>query len=197
MALDRYELLRLKTRSEFPRFKVMKRRASWMKPIFWLLRRATGHPYTGFTTTVFSTMYVDDTWDTETSDVRYSILRHEKKHIEQFHRWPLGRWAWPVNHLITALCYVLVLPLLWTLRAAFEREGYTQTLLVQYELEGEFSELQMENNAVWISDIFGGSAYFFMWRRKAAYAWAMDIQRRINAGEVTNDKDRIDEIRAA
>jgi hypothetical protein len=168
-----------------------------LAPIFWLLSKITRRDYSGFNTTIFSTMYVGPDWATDSSTSRYKSLRHEMKHIDQFHRWPLGRWAWPVNHLLTSIAYLLILPVLWTLRARFEREGYTQTLLVEYELNGPFSDARMEDNARWMADTFGGAAYLFMWRKSAAYAWAMDTQRKINAGEISNPEDRVEAPRAA
>lgn len=197
MAIDRYEVLAARVRKTYPRFKVKERDKSWLRPIFWALQKITRQDYGSFTTTVFSTMYVGADWAKDSSLDKYKTLRHEKVHIAQFHRFPLGRWAWPVNHLLMALCYLFILPVIWTFRARFEREGYTQTLLVQYELHGQISESRMENNARWLSETFGGSAYAWMWRRKAAYNWAMEIQRKINAGEIANPTDRVDELRVA
>lgn len=196
-SINRFELLRRQTLAEFPRFKIRRRSKSWLRPIFWLLEKVTQRRFDSFTTTIGSTMYVGDDWDLASNDSKYGTLRHEKKHIEQFHRWPLGRWAWPVNHVLMAIAYLTVLPAVVTLRARFERAGYTETLLVQFELHGKLSEERMERNAAWIAEIFGGSAYLFMWRRKKAYAWAMETQRKINAGEITNRKDRVEELRAA
>lgn len=197
MAINRFELLRRQTQAEFPRFSIKRRSASWLRPVFWVLEKVTRRKYSGFTTTIASTMYVGESWDDYSSDGKYAILRHEKVHVDQAHRWPLGRRLWPVNHLLFMLSYLLVFPVLWTLRAHFERAGYTQSLLVQYELAGKISDLQMERNAAWMAEIFGGSAYLFMWRRRAAYAWAMDTQRKINAGVITNQRDRVEELRAA
>lgn len=192
MSIDRYEILSRQVKQRYPRFTVKERNGTWLGRLFRVLAKVTRQDYDSFTTTIFSTMYVGADWRSDSSDEKYSTLRHEMQHIDQFHRFPLGRWAWPVNHALMALCYLLVLPVLWTLRAKFEREGYAQTLLVQYELYGEFSEGRMEDNARWMAETFGGSAYFFMWRRKAAYAWAMETQRRINAGELTNPTDRVE-----
>lgn len=197
MSINRFEILRRQTRAEFPRFTIKQRQRSWLRPVFWLLEKLTGRSYSTFTTTIASTVYVGDAWDDHSNDGKYAILRHEKVHIEQVHRWPLGRRLWPVNHIIFMLGYLLLLPVLWTLRAHFERAGYTQTLLVQFELNGKISDYQMERNAVWISELFGGSAYLFMWRRHAAYAWAMQTQHKINDGTITNPKDRVEELRAA
>jgi hypothetical protein len=195
MIINRYEILAGKTKREFPRFSVKERSKTWLGRLFGLLQRVTRQSYAEFTTTIFSTMYVGDNWSSMTSDEKYQLLRHEKKHIEQFHRWPFGPRLWLLNHVVMAFCYLFVLPVLWTLRAKFEREGYTQTLLVQYELSGHFTEAQMERNAVWLANTFGGPAYLFMWRRRAAYAWTMETQRRIMSGEIRNPVDRVDGLR--
>lgn len=195
--IDRYQILANRTRKEFPRFNTKKRDSSWLRPIFWVLKKITRQDYKTFTTTIFSTMYVGPSWEEKSQDEKYKTLRHEKKHIRQFHCFPLGRWAWPINHLLMALCYLLFLPVILTMRAKFEREGYTQSLLVHYELNGPFSDREMEGWARWLADTFGGSAYMWMWSRKKAYAWAMETMRAINAGEIRNDRDRVDELRAA
>jgi hypothetical protein len=197
MSVNRFEILRRQMRAEFPRFTIKPRRSSWLRPVFWLLSKLTGQNASAVTTTVGSTVYVSDAWDDHSNDGKYAILRHEKVHVAQAHCWPLGRRLWPVNHVLFGLSYLLILPILWTLRARFERAGYTQTLLVQFELYGKISDHQMERNAVWLAEVFGGAAYIFMWRRRAAYAWAMETQRRINAGEITNQQDRVEELRAA
>jgi len=189
---DRYQLLTDKVKREFPRFGVKKRDSSWLAPIFFVLKKITGQSYETFTTTVFSTMYVGPSWDKKSPDEKYKTLRHEKKHIRQFHCFPFGRWAWPLNHLIMAIFYLLILPVRWTFRAKFEREGYTQSMLVHYELNGPFSESEMEGWARWLADTFGGSAYAWMWSKQKAYAWAMKTMKAINAGEITNPQDRVD-----
>jgi hypothetical protein len=196
-SIDRFAILSQKTKDQFPRFSVVSRDKSWLRPIFWLLSKLTSRDYSGFTTTIFSTMYVGSDWGSSSSNSKYRTLRHEREHIKQFHRWPLGRWAWPVNHVLMGLAYLLVLPVIWTLRAKFEREGYTQTLLVEFELGGPISDSRMEENARWLAETFGGPTYLFMWRKKAAYAWAMETQRAINAGEISNPQDRVEAPRAA
>ena len=105
------------------------------------------------------------------------------KHFRQAHEFPLGRRLWAINHLLFAACYIFVLPFVWTYRAKFEREAYLQTLLVEHELHGRIPEKRMEHNARWLADTFGGSTYLFMWKKQAAYEWAMETQRQINAGE--------------
>ena len=194
---NRYLELHQRTREKFPRFVVRLRRRSWLHPIFFVLAKITRQDYSSFTTTIFSTLYAADDWPERSSDRKYGTLRHELKHIRQFHSWPLGRRLWPINHILMSLAYVFLLPVRWTLRAKFEREGYTQTMLVDFELNGPFSDQKMESWARWLADTFGGSAYAWMWTRKKAYAWAMETMRKINAGEIRNDQDRVDEPRAA
>ena len=189
--VSRYEILAERTREEYPRFNQRPRDKSWLKLVFWILAKITGTDYSTFHTTIFSTMYTGPRWEKMGDNARYRLLRHEKKHIGQAHQFPLGRWAWPVNHLIWAICYLLCLPFSFTMRSKFEREGYTQSLLVDFELNGPFSDREMEKNARWLAGTFGGSAYAWMWTGNKAYAWAMDTQRKINAGEITNKHDRV------
>ena len=195
--MNRYDALVERTKREFPRFQVRKRGSVWwMRALFWLLssvlKKGAGD-YSNFATTIFSTIYVPDSWDSWTDRQRYELLRHEKRHIRQAHVWPLGRWAWPLNHLLWAISYIfLPIPFFWTLRAYFERDGYTQTMLVLYELQGGLiPDKQMEQQAAFMVDVFAGPAYAWMWTKKAAYAWAMETMRRINAGYIKNDEDRI------
>jgi hypothetical protein len=191
MPTSRYNILAERTKSQYPRFNRRPRDESWLKPVFWLLAKVTGTDYSTFHTTIFSTMYTGPRWEEMSDFQQYKLLRHELKHIRQAHEFPLGRWAWPVNHLLWAICYLLCLPFLWTFRSKFEREGYTQSLLVDFEENGELSTLTMEDNARWMANTFGGSAYAWMWTKKKAYAWAMDVQRKINAAEITNPLDRV------
>ena len=190
--MDRYKILFDRLKKDYPRLQVKIRSQTWLGIVFRILSFFTRKDYSNFTTTLGSTLYVEDHWNELSSDRRYAALRHEIMHVRQFHRWPLGRWAWPLNHLIMALAYLLLLPVFWTMRAHFEREGYTQTLLVRCELQGEhFSDLQMEANARWMVEMFCTSAYLWMWTRRKTYDWAMETQRKINEGTIINDRDRV------
>lgn len=183
---SRYQALANRVEKEYPRFNVKYRNKSWLMPIFWLLGKLTGTNYDTFTTTIFSTMYVGATWTAKSDVNKYKLLRHELVHIEQAHNWPLGRWAWPLNHLLWAICYIAVLPILWTFRAKFEREGYTQTMLVEYELYGKFSADKMVRWAKWMERTFAGSTYFFMWRKKATRRWATTTMSKINDQQIVS-----------
>jgi hypothetical protein len=196
--IDRYQLLYDKTKKEFPRFRVKRRRdAWWLHAAFWLLSKITRTDYSGFSTTIGSGVYVRDDWEQRTPDQKYKLLRHEVIHIRQIHRFPLGRWIWPLNFVIYSICYAIVLPIIWTFRAKFEREGYTQSMLCSYELHGPFSDGKREAWARRIADTFGGSAYFFMWTKKKAYAWAMKTMQLIHDGKITNPEDRMEPLQGS
>lgn len=195
--IDRYSLLAAQTKREYPRFHVKRRKDSWLHYVTAVLSFITRKDYKTFSTTIFSGMYTRDDWNERTPDQKYKLLRHEKKHIKQFHCWPLGRWAWPVNHIIMSFFYLLVLPVKFTFRAHFEREGYTQSMLTEFELNGPFTEKKAEYYARKMANTFGGSTYLFMWTKKKAYAWAVETIRKIHEREITNSSDRVDEVRAA
>lgn len=191
MTEDRYDKLAVRVKAIYPRFNVRPRRKSWLRYVFFVMGKITGKSFAAFHTTIFSTMYTGPMWETMSDRSRYRLLRHEMVHIEQAHEFPLGRWAWPINHILWALCYILVLPFIWTLRAKFEREGYTQSLLVDFELYGPMSEIEMESKARWMSEVFSGRFYGWMWTRKKAYAWAMKTIREIHSGKIVNNVDKV------
>jgi hypothetical protein len=190
--MTRFDFLLARVVEEFPNFRIVSRNASWLRIPFAVLAFVTRRKYDTFTTTIGSTMYVAENWWARSGDERYRTLRHELIHVRQFHRWPLGR-NWPrLNHVLMAVCYLLLpLPVLWTFRARLEREGYTQTLLVEYELHGPMSAHTSIRRAEWMAETFGGSAYAWMWRRKKARLWALDTIARIHQGEITNERDRV------
>jgi hypothetical protein len=187
--IGNYTQLEAEVRKEFPRFSQRPRDKSWLAPIFWLLSKVTGTDYDGFHTTVFSTMYTGPRWERMSSKQRWKLLMHEKEHIAQFHCFPLGRWAWPVNHLLMALCYILILPFFFTFRAKFERAGYMASIRAEYDLYGPFDSKKMEDWARWLAGTFGGSAYAWMWTRSRAYAWAMKSMQQVN--EEGEEKERV------
>lgn len=189
---SRYEELLKRAKEEYPRFNIRPRRTSWLQWIFTPLSWITRQDYSGFSTTIGSTLYAADGWDRRLDDNKYKTLRHELVHVDQYHRFPFGPKLWVLNHIIFAFCYLFVLPVRWTMRAKFEREGYFQTLLVEWELGGEIPPLRTLENARWIAQTFGGSAYAFMGGRQAAYDWAIQVQRRINLGDFPSDPRRIE-----
>lgn len=201
--MDRFQKLSEKVLLEFPKFQVRVMSKTWLGTLMRWMSVFTKAQVGTVTTTIGSTIYVPDDWDAWAPDARYGTLRHELMHIRQFHSWPLGSGApgatgfWhrvrvALNHVMMGFAYIALMPALWTMRARFEREGYTQTLLVHRELYGEPNQMTMESKATWMAELFGGPSYFWMWRKAAAQQWAMDTQRKINAGMLWNPRDRVD-----
>jgi hypothetical protein len=188
--VNRAEALIERVKREVPSFNVIKRSDSrFLRTVFWPLQKVTGRTYGQYATTIFSTVYVPDDWDSWSPDRQYSLLRHEIMHIRQFWNWPFGPKTWWLNHFIVAFLYLLCLPVIWTMRAKFEREGYTQSMLVHHEL-GWLTDVESE--VKWIADTFSNSSYLWMWRRGPAEAWARQTIAAIQSGQIVNDADRID-----
>lgn len=207
--MRRFERLWEKVQEEIPGARVLQRSEStFLKVIFgvlgFLVKLFTlwrvKPNWSGFTTTISRTMYVPDgfwedgkDWDDER---RYRLLRHELVHMRQFREWPmkfLARpWLWPINAVIMGFCYIFAFPVIWTFRAKFEREGYTQSMLTRYEIRGNRSANQKKWYAEHMGKTFGTSVYFWMWTRKAAEKWAMETMEKIERGEIRNDRDNVD-----
>lgn len=191
-----YEAMLRRIRTEFPKFKVVNRDDTWLRHPFRLLRKVTKSDYFNFVTTIGQTVYVGPGWKDRPDISKYKVLRHELVHLRQFRVFPFGAsWRY-LNLTLFAFFYLFVLPAFWTYRARFEREAYAQTLLVQYELEGAISDRDMGENTKRMVRIFTGPAYFWMARKKATYTWAMELQRKINRGEMVNNIDRITDLEA-
>ena len=150
--------------------------------------------WSGYTTTIWRTMYVPEDFFYWSDEDKYRLLRHELVHLRQFRRWPmsfLDPYLWRVNALIMSFCYIFVFPVILTFRAKFERAGYTQSMLSWYEIHG-FSTRYRVQKAMQMGVTFGGSPYLFMWRTTPAKIWAYDTMDAIANGDITNDKDNVD-----
>lgn len=183
--MNKYHTLFARYRALYPRLNVVKKDESrLMQTIFWPLKKLTGNNYNNYTTTIGSTIYVPPDFGAWPDDERYILLRHEAQHVKQFHRWPFGIWAWPLNHLLMGLAYLFLLPVFLTMRAYFERAGYTQTILATYECYGIGDSQAQEAYAEWIADVFSGSSYLWMWRRGPAKKWALKTIKNVCNGEL-------------
>jgi hypothetical protein len=197
--MGRFEQLWERTQKEIPGARIVLHKDSWfLKLTRWLMKNVLRleTDYSHFTTTVSRTMYVpDDFWEWS-DNARYKLLRHELMHLRQFRNWPfgfLGKPAiWWVNFVCMAFAYILCLPVLLTIRAKFERAGYEQSMLARYELGGLRSDSDKEWYARRMEKTFGSGIYFWMWLKKAAYEWAIATIKDIEAGKITNDRDRIE-----
>lgn len=78
----------------------------------------------------------------------YGLIRHEAVHMRDMMKHPV--W-FPFS-------YLFVLPTLFTMRAFWEYRGYTQQMLVEYELTGDVSDSTID----WLEGTFSGSTYLWM-----------------------------------
>jgi len=195
---DRFTQLLVRVQEEIPGAKVLRRSDSTlMSLVQWLLTRVLRIDPTinQYTTTIGRTVYVpEDFWD-QHPDSRYRLLRHELVHLRQFRCWPVAFlsscFLWRINSFIMSFCYLFLFPIKMTMRAKFEREGYTQTILTHHE-EG-WPDYLLDRSALkeHIVDVFSGPPYFYMWRKEAAAEWYDETLAKIEKGEIVNTKDRI------
>ena len=121
-------------RKEFPRLRVVEKRASrFSRAIDGALRVVTlgrqSTYMTRYVTTIGSTIYVPASWGERSDDDRYVTLRHEAVHLRQFRRYGLVA--------MTFLYLVPIVPLGLALgRARLEWEAYAETLRAVAETHG-------------------------------------------------------------
>jgi hypothetical protein len=78
----------------------------------------------------------------------YKTLRHEYVHMRDARRYPF----------IFELTYLFLLPALWTMRAFWEYRGYTQNMIVEFEIKGAVANHTLEA----IAENFTGPMYLWM-----------------------------------
>ena len=205
LVTGRFDRLWARTQREIPGARIVLRKDStFLAVVFgalgWLLKVVTFGKkkidYSAFATTIGRTLYMPDGylwWD----DVeKYRRLRHELVHLRQFRCWPfpfLGhRGVWRINAVLMGLCYLLVLPAFLTMRAHFERAGYTQTMLVRWEMGGLRSTRDRERHIAWLVRTFSTGKYFWMSTAKRTKKWASTTMLQIMDGEICNDRDDVD-----
>ena len=195
---DRYTTLLDRVKLEIPGVRVILHKNSrCIRAIYALIRVfSKGFDSSHYTTTIGKRMYVPDDWYNRSPRLRYEVLRHELVHMRQFRRWPFRFFDLPVlrlvNFLTVSFCYLLVLPTKRTMRAKFEREAYTQTLLVRYEIYGPYTlDIAMRLTSK-MARVFGGPDYFYMWSAPDARKWAAATMEAIEKGLIKNDRDRVD-----
>lgn len=179
-----FEELWKDVKKEFPRAKIVRKDKSLFMKIVFSLLFFTGIDYiNNFVTTIGCTVYVPPSWDEGGySEYRkYSVIRHERVHMRQFRLWPFGKYFFWINPLLMGFCYITVFPVFWTLRAKFEREGYTQNMLVSYERTGTIDA------DYWIKKlepIFCGPKYCWMDTKKSLRKWVRKTVEDIKSGKI-------------
>lgn len=110
-----------------------------------------------YVTTLGRRVYVPDGWDGVPAGHRYTVLRHEAVHVEQFRR-----WTWPGMVLLYVL---LPLPMGFAAgRAWLEWQGYRETLTATWQLYGpEAARSQALRDDIVAR--FTGPDYGWMWAR--------------------------------
>lgn len=162
--MNRYDALVEALRSEFPRFRVVRKDQSTLhKAIHYALIGLTfGRMRSyldSFQTTIGRTVYVTPDWDEWSPDRRYVTLRHEAVHLRQFRKFTLPGMA---------LLYVLLpLPmgLAW-FRAYFEKEAYAESIRAAAEVWGPDYPRRPEYRDYVIGQ-FTGASYGWMWPFRA------------------------------
>jgi len=108
-----------------------------------------------YVTTLGTTIFVPDDWDTLSPRTQYLILRHEAVHLDQF-----ARWGWLGMVLLYGL---LPLPVgLAYGRARLEWEAYAETLRATAEVDG-IEAARAPRVADEIVARFTGPDYAWMW----------------------------------
>jgi hypothetical protein len=196
---DRYDQLLARIKEEIPEVKIIKFKDSWfIRMIHVFLKILTFGKFEPdtYTTTIGTRMYVRDSWDHKPDQEKYLILRHEVIHMRQARRWPFPaldrkgtRW---INFFLFSFCYLFAAPTKWTLRAKFEREAYTQTLLTHFEIAGKWYLHMIEHLVAHMGKTFSGPDYFFMWDKMKAMKWAAQTMVDIEERRIVNDRDRVD-----
>jgi hypothetical protein len=115
-----------------------------------------------YVTTLGRTIYLPRNWEARTTAERYTTLRHERVHLDQFRRY---------GFLTMALAY-LFLPLPMGIsfcRMAIERAAYTETIRALYELGGQAAAQGARTHII---DQFTTAAYGWMWPfRRSLERW--------------------------
>lgn len=169
------------TKREFPNFKLVKKSESTlMKAInvflliisFGTLRQFM----TAFTTTLGTTVYITDSWDTWGETTKVILLRHERVHMRQAKRWtrPLFSFLYLFVFLPGGLAFF---------RTKFEKEAYEETIAAALEYRGRAA---VEDPAFRdkIIQNFTGPAYLFMWpfRRSLERWYDAAVKKALNHG---------------
>lgn len=158
-----YGLLLDELVTEFPEFEIKKKRDSTlMKVLNVLLRIITFNQMktflNGFITTIGTTVYVPDSWDSRSDVSKWVTLSHERVHMVQAKKY--GRFLF-------SFLYLLCLPCLFAFyRTKFEKEGYETSLKCMVQAFGPGSVLDPNYREKIISH-FTTAKYFWMWVRRS------------------------------
>jgi hypothetical protein len=156
-------------RREFPRFRIVHKRHSFLSRTIDLLLKVLTFGgqrefLTRYHTVIGNTLYVPDRWDGTPDVARLITLRHERVHLRQRRRYG--------DVLMTFLYLLPFFPLgLAYGRARIEWEAYVETMRATYEHHG-LAELRSPGLRAYIVQQFTSGAYGWMWPfPKAIHRW--------------------------
>lgn len=142
----------------------------WYRPITEKVARFFCPTFdTDFATTMYPFVYVPKAW-LKYPNTMYSTLRHEYIHLrdEQKYGW------------IYRLSYILLLPAVFTMRSFWERRGYTQNLIQNFEKHGKVGD----DNIKWIISNFTSDTYAWM-DPFFSHAKIMKLVKQVESKEIT------------
>jgi hypothetical protein len=166
-------------RAEFPRFRIVKKRADRLSIVIDRALRVLSlggqtRYLTHYRTVIGDTLYVPDEWDETPPIDRLICLRHERVHLRQRRRY--GATGMAILYLFVPLPAGIA----W-FRARMEWEAYVETLRATAELRGlEFArDPKLREQLV---ERFAGPDYLWMWPfRDAVRRWYEEALRTIES----------------
>ena len=149
--------LYLETRQQFPKFKmVSKQNSLFMKFLNVLLKIISFGQlknFMRFTTTIGYTIYTSENWDHFSEENKIELLRHERIHMYQLHKY---------GFLFFIMYLFLPFPILCAhYRKKFEQEAYEESMRCLMEEKGSKSFTEQFRDRM--IKRFTGSSYLWCW----------------------------------
>jgi len=130
---------------------------------FWLTRwldktllRASKYSYI---TTIGPNIYVPDDWQSGSDNEKFIVLYHEVEHIRQYMQWGLEN-IW-FGTIMVGILYLLILPMVFTMRSYFEKQAMEQTAIAM-QIVGYNSEAHKNGFIQFCIDMFTSIEYLYM-----------------------------------
>lgn len=170
----RLDRLCVELKEEFPALRMRRKSDHWhWRALHWLVLIFTfgGNRRfnTAYTTTIRRTIgWSDKQWErikgglADWEDRIWSTLTHEREHLRDF-----ARLTTPVMGLL----YLLVLPVVFTMRAYFEKKGYLETLRCWHALHPRGWPHTKQARDWWISQFTGGGYGWMLPFKKTVGKW--------------------------
>ncbi len=107
--------------------------------------------------TIGRTVWLPNNWKACHPRIQFEILLHEERHSFQFEKWGLGSMTLGV--LTMGFAYLFLLPVVWTMRARFERDGYLHSMRARFLIGDQPGEGFLGN----MLEHFTKRNYVWMW----------------------------------